>query len=557
MEPLDTDAVNLAKAIRKVESNDNFQAKGKSGEYGAYQFTEPTWKKYASETLGNPNAELTPENQNKVAYTKIKQWKDQGYKPDQIASMWNSGKPEYQGKVGVNSHGVSYDVPGYVNKVYGAYQETKGIKNQESSKVPPIEIADTNLSSKGEGTTLAGKVIRGILKPVATLAARPYQLGMAIGGSTPEEQTIHSKYLGDITAASTGKDLLKDVGRGLETVSLGIGGGAASNVIKGAGKQGLLRLAGTGAKEGAKTGIIEGIGSGLEKGKKAGGVVKSGLTGGLLGGITGGVLGGVTSFARNGILNKSENYLDAITPNTKDLTPTEYEQFLRKGRINPASEFGADKYILSDSEKAAAEKFKDLLTSKNPVQNSINLMSKIAEKDKDVGSFLRKNNGIFNTGELKNHLTKNLEDITDLTVDEGRLGKAKESLVNSFLTGLKKNDMESLWTARKEFDKSIEKAFSGSPTVQKEVKIALRNAVQDFISDRTPEGVYKATMKDMSDLFRLQDNVARKATKGRGTNEIVSWLRKHPNISQILGWATATGLGGGLIGTMVGKSLKD
>ena len=70
---LDPEAVNLAKAIRQHESGGDFNAKGKSGESGAYQFTAPTWQGYAKDVLGNANAPMTPENQNQVAYTKIKQ----------------------------------------------------------------------------------------------------------------------------------------------------------------------------------------------------------------------------------------------------------------------------------------------------------------------------------------------------------------------------------------------------------------------------------------------------------------------------------------------------
>ena len=40
---LDPQVVALAKAIRQTESNNNFQAKGGSGEYGAYQWEPGTW----------------------------------------------------------------------------------------------------------------------------------------------------------------------------------------------------------------------------------------------------------------------------------------------------------------------------------------------------------------------------------------------------------------------------------------------------------------------------------------------------------------------------------
>src|SRR5258708_5460417 len=111
---LDPDAVNLAKSIRHVESGNDFQSEGKSGEYGGYQFTEPTWNTYAKEAgINVPLRQSTPEQQNEVAYKKIKQWKDQGKNVGEISSMWNAGegKPNayLEGNSGVNDKGVHYD----------------------------------------------------------------------------------------------------------------------------------------------------------------------------------------------------------------------------------------------------------------------------------------------------------------------------------------------------------------------------------------------------------------------------------------------------------------
>lgn len=122
---LDKTIIALAKAIRKHESGGNYQAKGGSGEFGAYQFMPATWKSWAKKYLDNANAKMDQINQNKVAYYRIKEWKDQGYNPAQIASMWNSGKPKWQGKVGINKYGIRYDVPKYVNNVYSLYQKFK------------------------------------------------------------------------------------------------------------------------------------------------------------------------------------------------------------------------------------------------------------------------------------------------------------------------------------------------------------------------------------------------------------------------------------------------
>lgn len=135
MAELDQDVVRLAKAIRQVETG-NRPIKGASGELSSrYQYMPATWKATAKKYLGNENAELTLENENKATYLKIKDWKDSGYGPDQIASMWNSGQPDWEGKVGVNKAGVKYDVPSYVSKVGAEY---KKLKSSEKSAFKPI-----------------------------------------------------------------------------------------------------------------------------------------------------------------------------------------------------------------------------------------------------------------------------------------------------------------------------------------------------------------------------------------------------------------------------------
>lgn len=120
---LDKKIIALAKAIRQHESGNNYQAKGGSGEFGAYQFMPATWKSWAKKYLGNSNAEMNRINQNKVAYYRIKEWKDQGLNPGQIAAAWNSGSPyNWENKIGVNKFGVRYDVPKYVKSVYSIYK---------------------------------------------------------------------------------------------------------------------------------------------------------------------------------------------------------------------------------------------------------------------------------------------------------------------------------------------------------------------------------------------------------------------------------------------------
>jgi len=108
-------AESIANAIKQVESQGNYQARGGSGETGAYQFMPNTWRQWAGEFLGNPNAPQTPENQDYVAVAKVQSLIDQGYGPQEIALIWNGGTPKV--KKGVNKYGVAYNSGSYANKV--------------------------------------------------------------------------------------------------------------------------------------------------------------------------------------------------------------------------------------------------------------------------------------------------------------------------------------------------------------------------------------------------------------------------------------------------------
>lgn len=127
---LDPDIVNLARAVRAVESGDNFTATGGSGEFGGYQYTPATWAKQAKAAGVNvPLNQATKEDQNKVWYTWAKSKKDAGFNVGEIASMHNAGegKPDayLTGNKGTNKYGIEYDTKDYATKVAQKYQQIK------------------------------------------------------------------------------------------------------------------------------------------------------------------------------------------------------------------------------------------------------------------------------------------------------------------------------------------------------------------------------------------------------------------------------------------------
>lgn len=288
-----------------------------------------------------------------------------------------------------------------------------------------------------------------------------------------------------------------------------------------------------------KNTVVGDVKAGINKGKDAIGVIDENL-------------GKVRPAVEQKLAQRTEKTaLDAITPKVENIKPTDYEKLLKQKRITPKTGSKAATYNLNESEKATALKYKDILQAKDPVKNSINVMSKIGEINDQVGEFLKKNNGAFNDGELKNYIASQLKDISDVTIPQSRVDKLKQTMIDNFVKDLSKNDMETLWHARQSFDSKIEKAFSGSPNLQNQTKRALRNAVQDFIAERTPDTTYKDFMKEMRNLFQVNDNIILNATKQRDLNGLKNWAKENPIKAALVGLG-ATSVGFGTVHTVYG-----
>lgn len=147
---IDPRAINIAKAIRQQESGGNYTLPGKSGEFGAYQFTPDTWNSSASKYgINVPITQATREQQNEVATRRINDWITGGKAKNvgEVASMWNAGEGEpnaYTGSfsdgrpaTGTNQFGAKYDVPGYAKAVATFYQK---YKNDSDGTIPSPEI---------------------------------------------------------------------------------------------------------------------------------------------------------------------------------------------------------------------------------------------------------------------------------------------------------------------------------------------------------------------------------------------------------------------------------
>ena len=146
--PIDQGALNLTRAIAMQENGGqpNYDAVGDNGtSSGAYQWNNngkplqqgqvpQNFQSEASEYDLDPD-DFSPENQDKTAYMRVLDLKNQGMNPDQIAASWNAGIQKAEdgswkqniGTTNINGQPVSFDTPAYVqgvNKYYNQIAQT-------------------------------------------------------------------------------------------------------------------------------------------------------------------------------------------------------------------------------------------------------------------------------------------------------------------------------------------------------------------------------------------------------------------------------------------------
>ena len=310
----DMDALHLTHAIALSESGGvggkpNYDAKGASGEHGAYQWMPGNFEN-AAKTYGLDPNDFSPMNQDKVAYAQIKAYKDKGYDPGQISSLWNSGSPDnWQNHSGTNKQGVKYDTPAYVNKVKQNYTQLKGqTPSPDVSQETPSQPTDNKdlMQKTGDvvNTIFPGKETG---QAIGTLGGLAYEkLKGMFGGQD------NSKYYD--TSAPTPLQVAGDVAQGALTVAPGLGEvsafGKTIPALKTAGSvAGRIGQAGLlGAGFGATGALKEGSTDLGQIGKQA---VTGGLVGGTLGGVGEGIAKIATHFPTSMIQGKYENLTDA------------------------------------------------------------------------------------------------------------------------------------------------------------------------------------------------------------------------------------------------------
>lgn len=163
-----------------------------------------------------------------------------------------------------------------------------GSSTKEKIQKTPVSTSGFDFNSFGSSAKksnigsqnqegLVSSIFRGITQPVATLVARPFQAAARLAGASEEsvdKVSAQVPFFGSdnrLATPKSGGDILKDVGRGIQTVTLGVPvtklAGATGAIAKTLGA-GIKTAANIGkVAAGAGTGYAFDVGSKLEQGQ--------------------------------------------------------------------------------------------------------------------------------------------------------------------------------------------------------------------------------------------------------------------------------------------------
>lgn len=557
MEPttLDPQAISLAKAIRQSESGGDFAAKGKSGEYGAYQFTEPIWNKLKTKYgLQGDFGAMTPEEQNKAAYMQIKEWKDKGYNVGQVASAWNAGEGEsdaYTGQfsdgsssVGTNKQGVHFDVPAYAKSVASAYQTLKGggsvtadPNNPSSTATPQEEGLGKQLL--GRANDIGGAVSDAFTgKMSAPLISAPLQIGGALAGG-----------IGDVIGAGLG--LIPGVKQAEGALGAGIG-----------------KLAQTGIGQQVVGGAQDFAAKHPEASKDIGGAFN---IAGLLGGGIGGALGkkAIVAGAKEGLLGATvvnaldKKYLnEAIRIAAPKETASILKGAIKAGRSDTQSGvigIGNDAQTLKNAKVLQPLVKSGKIRATMTVDKQANaLLDEIGSEAEGVRTSLKQMDivPIVSPEELNTTYKNIIDKATGRNVIAGDTATKAKQLLEQFQSYLPKNGditAEDILNARQRLDSWVRSQKGGKifdPATDNALSGALeevRHGANNLLYEKAPNLAIKESMARQSALYKILDNVATKGYKEVGTTRMGRFGARHPIIKGLVK--------GGIIKTLEGAGL--
>lgn len=595
-------------------SSTNYDLKGKSGESGAYQWMPDTWKTDAQQYLGDPNAPMTPDNQNKVAYSDILAEKKAGKTPAEIVAGWNTGTPSVQAanKIGsgTNSSGAQYDAPAYVNNVI-KYATAYAQKNKVIAP-PPQKPAGVQLqsfagsmspSSETEGSTAQTSNestfndAMGAAKALATSEVGFGQdIAAAIGGNeyardfqnlSKADQSYASIVINEMNQAkSQGKDtgkyltmlknfntsegksltdmfpaLLKSneqvLGDAAGTALDIVGGGELAGAAEARGAaegatlgQRVLKGAGTGAAFGAGAGLA----GGAQQNQSVGGLAKSTVVGAAAGAAAGSLFEGALG-------KKATTKADALEAVSPRLTSAEAEKASTKtskitGKVSVVPTKRTQD--IADVVTGIYDKSKTFSENANRVRDAITteaekLKSDIAAIDHPVPK--KEAAAALKNVKMPDSIVGDSQKVYNKV-----FAKAKSIIANN------SGSVSGLLDGRKEFDNYVQSVFPNlySSDTQTNMRVAIReirSGWNDFIADQLPKNVdYQASLDKQSLLYDAEETLKEKAARGApkvqgeiGTNRLSRFAKRNPKLTK------GIGIGAGAIagGILTGAGFKE
>jgi hypothetical protein len=521
---------------------------------GRYQFTGATWKNYAQQVLGSADAPMTPENQNKVAYTKIKGFLDAGNTPAQAASMWNAGEgsPDSWKPGTKQAHG---DTPTYVKNVQKYAQQlsqgqsnSKGQSSQTSSypvnslQVPAgVDTQSQPQDATGQGSFIgdasqtigqAGTGVGNAVNDTMSGKINPLSGVLQVGGA------IAGGVSGLVNNVATHLPVVGGAVQGAENL-IGQGIGAAAQTAPGQAVTGAVNQFSQAHPELAgdigAAGNIAGLATGLIGGGEAGIAAKEGLASAAAKGLLGDT---VKAASDKAAFNEA---LDIVSPKQ---TAGVLKKGIKAGRgamQGGVETVGPDQQTIAAAKAAAGivKKGNTAVENANAVRGAIG----------DTASGLKKELGsmeitpIVSQDELLQLRTQAMQQIGENPTMVGNAEESAKRIFTKFQSLLPQtSDVTALdvLEARQKLDAWIQ-SLKGSnifdPATENAMSIALRSIRQGankLIADKAPGVAVKDALAKQSSLYDALDNIAAKGTKDIGTGRIKRFSQRHPIVSGLV-----------------------
>lgn len=455
---LNPTAVTLAKAIRSVESGGNYNAVGDNGQsHGAYQFNKGNFQAWAQQYGLNPN-DMSPVNQDKVAYARINSLLQKGVPPSQVAAIWNGAKYQNGQYQAIN--------PAYVDKVKNAYQQQLQQTSQSSAQnnglgtftpqtqtesTPPPATGTTQTPSTDKG--FWGNLTSGNLLGAAGDAGNfLFPIVGDVGGdiSGTNKKTVLQQ------AGDLGTSALSAIAAASLLPESVIGAGATGLIggLTGAGAETALGRIGSQAAFGGAMGLTGALGQGQTDPTK---IAESTA----LGGATGGIVGGASELLSKAADALPQRIVKSFIPKINSETA---DYAISKGLASPAK-------MLEDSNSSLASLGNTLRSAlSHPQYDGIT-----ATANDIIPSIIEK---FPNAGLNTDSVGAALEKVVPL----------QKSLVQKLVSGDGLN-LEELQTLKSAIGKNTYKTVLDDPVVKagKDLANAFYQSASNYIKTTAPE----------------------------------------------------------------------